>query len=229
MSFLPDDEPNPFRAPEARIGDYAVDPIDSVLGGEAESIRRRYIQHEADVRSIGGLYYLFLFFTVIFTIALITMGTGMIPMPQTNPANPSGNILRGVFLGLGIFYFLLSILLAFVAHGLRALQTWARWTAVGMTCFSFLGILVNSINAARNMSPIAGVITFVVSSLIPGLTLYILLASGNSVVFSASYKEVIRKTPYVKPGTSMVVKLILAIIVGSVLIGCIIGFINARN
>jgi hypothetical protein len=218
MSYLPGDEANPFRAPAARIGDYSTD-VNEIDRGEAESIRRVHINHEASIKTLGMLYYIGTGFGIFGAIGLLVLGSGLVPLNQGNQANQAGmspQMMQGFFLGMAVFYIALSVLQGFLGYGLRAFQVWARWTVIVLTALSLLYVLVVSLMAALTQ-PLVGLFVLVISSLIPAYILYLMASSKGSMIFSAEYKDIIRKTPHVKAKTSLLVKIVLVLLVALIL------------
>jgi len=155
MSDLPDEEINPFQAPRAKVGDYAMDLGDPDRGGQAELIRSEHINHEVSIKTLGILYYLGAVLFALFAIGMFVVGSGAIPMPNNNPdMNPQ--MMQGFVLGIGVVYLALTILFGFLGYGMRALQTWARWTVVVLIVLNLLYLLVVSLVAAL-ANPIVGV------------------------------------------------------------------------
>jgi hypothetical protein len=85
---------------------------------------------------------------------------------------------------------------AWLALSLRRLKPWSR--VVG-TVFSVIGL-----------------IGFPIGTLINGYILYLFWSEKGRMIFSEEYKEVIATTPHIKYKTSILVKLILALLVGGV-------------
>jgi len=80
-------------------------------------------------------------------------------------------------------------------------------------------------------NPIAGAITLLVGSLIPGYILYMMVSAKGSMVFSPEYKAIILKTPHVKYKTSLIVKIFLAIlllVIGLAGVGAIMSSLQPR-
>lgn len=103
------DEFNPYAAPKAEV---------ITQHTEAETIRRKHINHEASIKSVGCLYGVM---AIAMVIILITIGSSLV----------SESLWAvGLILGLGL-------LAAAVARGLRNLR---RWAAVLAAVWS--GILI---------------------------------------------------------------------------------------
>ena len=116
------EEINPYAPPEATLTE--LEPFD--LGGdlaEVEAIRRKHLNHEASVRSIGSLHY---FGAVVgFFIGFCDDRDGLVVT--------ASNRLPGECLcspRSSLFYLVLGGLQLALGIGLRRLQSWARWTDV---------------------------------------------------------------------------------------------------
>ncbi len=97
---------------------------------DVEVTRRKYLNHEASVRSIGSLYYLGSFFLVLFlAIPLMTL-------PQGNV----GSIESALFLVLIPVYLC-------TAYGLRRLKPWSK---ISCTVVCVLGLLAIPVGTVIN-------------------------------------------------------------------------------
>jgi hypothetical protein len=119
-------EHNPYQTPEANVDVVSVD-------ADAEAIRKEFINHEASVRSIGLLYYLF---TLGLGIAAVVTLFGF----QTQPFE-----MNALF--LAIFVGLLAALYYWIGSGLRALRPNVRivagvFAALGLLSFP-IGTIIN--------------------------------------------------------------------------------------
>jgi len=230
VSFAPPEDVNPFDPPRAEIGHRAFDS--GLVDNEAELIRRAHIGHEASIRSLGLLNYFGAIFGAIGTVGLLVMASGLVSLNQPNaiPNGPSPGTMRVIFLGVAVLYLALTLLNGGMGYGLRRLQPWARWTTVVFTALGLLYTLVVSVFAFL-ANPIAGAITLLVGSLIPGYILYMMVSAKGSMVFSPEYKAIILKTPHVKYKTSLIVKIFLAIlllVIGLAGVGAIMSSLQPR-
>lgn len=221
MSFLPSDSSNPFQAPKTRIGEEAT-ILDDSDRSEARRIREDHIYHESSVRSLGMLYYfaaiLFLFVTVsVFAV----VATDSIPANQKNLPNLPPEMMKSFFLGVGLFYFFMTVLSALLGFGLRRLQVWSRWTVLVLSCLASLGLVVNCLRVMIQSDMIGW---FSVGfSLIPVYVVYLMASSKAGLIFSPEYKLIILQTPDVKPRTSLVAKLALVLVVTIILLVLFLG------
>jgi hypothetical protein len=119
---------NPYAPPKARVEDVVQSTSD------AEAIRREFLKHEASVRSIGTLYYLF---GGLACIGALLLGYLYFTVRSQLPVM----VITPIYVLLGV----LSILLG---RGIKSLRPWARTTAVVLSCVGLLGVPVGTaINA----------------------------------------------------------------------------------
>ena len=117
---------NPYQAPVT-----FDDPLSTASqGGDAESIRRAHIKHEAQVKSIGSLYWI--------GAAFILIGLFFLPV---------SNMKRDDWTGLAVLAGLLVFQIV-VGAGLRRLKPWAR---VASIILSALGLLAFPIGTIINL------------------------------------------------------------------------------
>jgi hypothetical protein len=226
MSFNLPGGVNPFEAPLAGIGEEAR--YGDLADNNAELIRREHIGRETNIKSLGHLAYLGAFFGTLGTIILALLAVGVIPSngDQQNQLDPATQKL--VFGGLAVFYFAISTLYWALGYGLTHLQVWARWTLVVLISIGLVASLVQTVFLLM-VNPIVAAIALLVGGGIYGGILWLLLSSKAGVVFSREYKEVILKTPHVKPTTSLIVKILLILIL-VVVVGAVLAWIFApRN
>lgn len=196
---FPPEPVNPYAAPQAEVGGPLVELEGDLT--EAEAIRTAHLGHEASIRSIGSLHYLGAFFGVLGVFGmvgfLITARGGGIHAPET------------IIL---IVYTAMSALNIALGLGLRRLQSWARWIE---TAFVGLGLAGSAVFVVFGL--ILGVYPLIVAYglglLIQGYILYLLLSPKASVIFSPEYRAIVEKTPYLKYRTSVLAKVILALLV----------------
>lgn len=194
---------NPFEAPAATIA--GATPVD-LAGTDVELYRRRYLKHEASVRSVGTLAYLGSFLAgLVFaacSVALVAM-IASAETPHKFPVDP-----RSLFGGIVAVALIAVVLYGALGYGLRRLQPWARWTSAALAGLYLLFIMggfawvatadprLASYATGRSWLPIA----------IACMVLYLMLSAKGTVVFSADYREVVRQTPHIRSRTSLVVK-----------------------
>jgi len=211
MSEQNDPPINPYAAPESPL-DAAPVSLDANLA-EIEATRRKYLNHEASVKSVGSLHILggiFLTAMVIFRLA-DSNARGLTGIPEVIILI----LLLGVNFALGF--------------GLTKLQSWARWVDAAFFC---IGILMNiaSFSIVLFVAPgalsgpiVGNLIGTLFGFLIYGYVLYLLLSPKGAMVFSAEYKEIIKATPHIKYKTSCLLKGLLLLLL-AVFLFAILGF-----
>ena len=220
---LDDDiDSNPYAAPRANLA-----PQHGKVGDEEEEqIRRRYLSHEASVKSVGYLSALGAAFMFVVVFIAIQQAMGTMPIA----ANANGQSTpRGVFAATAVFYLGAAILNIALAYGLIKLQNWARWTMFGLMIFNVVGLIFLGIAVAATTGNAGPVMTGCVAGmLIPAYIIYLMASSKAGMVCSAEYKEIIARTPYIKYKTSIVVWIFLGLVLLLILIG-VIGVILKKQ
>ncbi len=202
-----DESINPYAAPQASLS-----PEPALLTGDvarAEAIRRRHLNHEANIKSVGQLHLL----------AAVLLGLMVFAGLST------GRTVRH----LEVVYFVVPIVVNFaLGFGLYKLQAWARWTEAAMIGVALpaltLAVMFQLATTGLDMLlPVgAGVGAF-----IPAVVLWLLVSRQGSVVFSPEYREIIRITPHVRYRTSCAAVVALVLIVSFILFS-LIGFTGRR-
>ena len=216
----PSDPINPYAAPAADLAD--LEPVGIEGLAEAESIRRKYLNHEASIRSLGTLHYLAAFFGILGAFGLF------VTLVMRNPMNRDGvPILWGAL----AFYVVLSALHLALGHGLRALKTWARWTEVVLVSislvfvmFGVIGVVVLAVTG--NPAALPGVIVYALGGLFSAYVLYLFVSAKGAMVFSPEYRAIIEKTPHVKYRTSLLVKIVLLVFVAVIALGVVAALMS---
>jgi hypothetical protein len=156
-----------------------------------EAVRKKYINHEASVKSIALLYGLGAIFTIIIGVI------GLI-MPMHNKVPLVTTILHIafciLFIGIGVTQFC-------VGCGLQKLRQWARIPT----------IILSSI----------GLLAFPLGTVINAYILYLVISEKGKVVLSNEYKAVIQATPHIRYKTSIIVWIVLGIFVTLIAIAII--------
>lgn len=156
---------SPYAPPRAAVVD-----APSNAAGQAEAIRREHIRHEIQLKSVGSLYYLggvMGVFGCLTTLAVLLM-------PTTGRAPPA----PGFFIGLMLFYVVLSVGALFLGYGFRRLKPWVRIPGGILSGIGLLGIPLGT--------------------LINGWILYLMFGKKGQVVLSPDYQNIIAATPHVK-------------------------------
>jgi hypothetical protein len=224
MSFNLPGEVNPFEAPRASIGEGPRYPGE--VRGDAESIRREYLGREANIKSIGHLYYLGTFFGVLGTIGAILMATGALPTPPNQQPGVDPAMQKAIMGAAALFYLVITGLNGAMGYGLTHFQVWARWTAVVFTVLGLLAVLLYAGIFSFMISPYLGLGVLAVGGGFNGLILWLLVSKKAGMVFSEEYKEIIRQTPHVKLKTSIIVKIFLVLILLAIVIPLLFGLIS---
>jgi hypothetical protein len=186
------DELNPYQPPKARLEETLLDLSHDL--GEAEAIRRKYLSHEASVKSIGSLHFLSVVYILVAFVA-IALSNQLF----------GGGVGSIRFLAVLVYFLGLLALNLAMGIGLRGLKPWARWTEVLLTILSICASLIFAGRpAAVRGGEAAGVIVFF--TIIPAYILYLLLSKKGAVVFSPEYREIIDRTRYIKYRSSWLLK-----------------------
>lgn len=202
---------NPYQAPQADLLDAPV-PYDELgEGNDAEVLRRRYLKHEASVKSIGLLHY---FGACIWTLAVV--GAAVLIVRATEDVE-----LRLRYVGAAALYGSLAALNFALGRGVRRLQTWARWTDVVLTAALMALVLLGTIMTAVTASPAAAAPN-VVWLLFNAYILSLLLSAKGRMVFSPEYRAAVELTPHIRYKTSPIVKIACAVLV-AVLVVALLG------
>jgi hypothetical protein len=198
---------NPFAAPGAAIGARADD---AGSDDEAESIRLAHIGHEASVRAVGLLYYLGGFFGLIVIVGLVISAV-FAPPDAFGRAGPGGVSPRVILLGVGVFYAAMTALNLALGYGLRTLKVWARWTIVVLMGLTLLYCLLVGLFLLM-VEPVTGLISLALGGGISGYIFYLMVSSKGAMVFSHRYQAIIAQTPHIRYRTSLLVKILLALV-----------------
>jgi Trk-type K+ transport system membrane component len=183
--------------PYAPTSEVAVGP--APVASDVEAYRRRYLNHEASVKSIGTLYMLGAIFMV--PIGCIVLASAVFT------ANPNADPTAAAVIGVaGCFYIGLGLLQGFVAVGLRRLQNWARIVAAVLSVIGLLG--------------------FPIGTLISAYFLYLLLSEKGRIVCSDEYKQVIAQTPHIVYKTSIIVWILLILLLALIGFGIVAVIMN---
>ena len=216
--MLDPDFANPYAAPMA---DLTAAPAHSTMDlAEAEATRRRYLYHEASVKSVSSLYYLGAVFGMLVTAGIVAFGvmaaSGMIPNAAASPP------MVMIFV-IGGFYLAITLLNFAVGRGLHRLQDWARWTVIVLSALGLLLMLfVGLVLMIRR--PVVGGLVLAIGGSIIGYILYLMASPNGAMVFSPGYKEVIALTPHVKNQTSLLVKVLLVLVVVGIIVAIVAAF-----
>ena len=203
----------------------ASDPIiDADADADAATIRRSNLRRESGIRSIGQLCYLVAAFSLLGTLEFLLFAEGVLAQPPELKAVASPEIVQFAFRLLASGLLVNTIAQLALGYGLTHLQAWARWTVVALTAISLASHSMMSLVACAAY-PIQGLLSLAIGGAVHGLILYPLVDAGSGVVFSASYKEVIRKTPGIRARMHWLLKLLIGLILAGVV--ALVAFLGA--
>ncbi len=173
---------NPYAASPSdfRVNDYS----DINSSNDVEAVRRRYLSHEASIRSVGLLYYLGAFFGMFAAVFYGLMATGAIVNPEMARQQHQGiaMVMFGVMAVLAAGF---SIFQGFVAYGLLRLLPYSR--------------IAGSIVAGF------GLLVLPIGTVISAYILYLLLSAKGEYVFSPQYRVVREQTPHIRYKVSIII------------------------
>jgi hypothetical protein len=187
---------NPYASPTTDVTLASRAPEGSTA---AERLRRKYLKHEATVRSIGTLQY---FGAGVLVFAALAIVLEEVPARQT---------LFGV--SMAVFCIAFAVGICFLARGLRRLEPWARITAIVLLALNFPAAIYS-----QHFNPVA--LGFV------AVILYWLLNEKGRMVFSAEYRQAVAATPHITYRTARWVWIALAVILGLIAIAVIVGSVR---
>jgi hypothetical protein len=198
---------NPYAAPESAAG-----PPPLILGpasADAEAIRRRYLRHEAAVKSIGSLHYLG---AGVGILVILVASALLIRTSRSDPRVSLFALLIAVYTFATAVNFILG-------RGIRSLNGWARWTDVVFLAIGSLGSLLTLVGGL--VSAYSVVVGSSIGLTIQTYMLYLLIGPRSSIIFSPDYRAIVEKTPQVTCRTSVFVK----ILAGLLLVLGVFGFL----
>jgi len=197
MSNFDLNDDNPFQAPTT----VEVAPQNEVEG-DAASIRRHHLKHEASIQGIGSLYVIGGVFSVIAGLMYVsTMAVG----PGAGIGIGGNELLISsivMLLVVGI-----GVLQLFTGLGMRKVRPWTKIPATILAVITLINI------------PIGTLLGFYI--------LYLLHSSKGQVVLANSYQDIIAATPEIKYKTSIIVKVFVVILLVVVGLGLIAALVNA--
>lgn len=159
--------------------------VDVNRSDDFAAIRQAHIKHEASIRSVGLLYYLFGAMAALGSVSMIFTFT-------TVTTNQSDGMFSFLWIIL-VIYLAIAVVLIVTARGLRKLKRWAR---IPTTILSALGL-----------------ISFPIGTLINGYILYLIWSQKGKMIFTPEYQEVVEATPEIKYRTSTLAWIILILLV----------------
>ncbi len=171
-------------------------PVSAEQGNaSAEGTRKKYLSNEANVRSVGILYYIgagtCLLQGAFYLCALLILLISKPPPPPGHHA-PSALVLL-MALPLPIFFL--------------ALGSFLVWLAIQFRCLNRNAIIPGSVVAS------IGLIAIPIGTLINGYILYLIHCEKGKIVFSERYQNVIAATPHIQCKVSIIVKIAFGLLV----------------
>jgi hypothetical protein len=185
-------EINPFRAPDSD----PADPEQVLEGSPAERIRRQFINHEADVKSIASLHLL----GVVVGLSLVAGGAAMRRFSSL-PWNIT--IDKFVLVVVGIALIAVS---GVVGVGLYSLQPWSRIPAVVVSALWLL--------------------YFPIGTIVNAYALYLLLSRKGRYVFTEEYRAIVQQTPNVRYRTSPFVAVVAILLAAAFVLATITAILG---
>ena len=192
-------------------------PSDPALDTDSASIRLANLRQESNVKSVGQLCYLVAFLSLLGTLEFFLFAKGILTLPREFKAYVRPEELLRLAFWVTTFAFLINTIGQLVlGYGLTHLQAWARWTVLALTAISLASHVGLSLVACVAY-PIPGLLSLLIGGAIHGLILYPLARPGSGTVFSASYKEVVRRTPDIKGRMHWLLKAFIGLLLSLVL------------
>lgn len=176
---------NPYAPPAESPTKRRSKHLEDATGGKHESLRRKHIRHEANIRGISTLYLLQFGILLVGGIILIVFAI-FAPSDEEN-------LSRGFAITAGVVYLILGPAGIYFAMELRRCKSWARGVAVVLSAIGLLGVPLGT--------------------LLHAYFLWLLLSEQGQIVFSDKYRRAIKATPHIKPPVSLVVKIVLGLLV----------------
>lgn len=154
---------NPYAPPQASITPQAAEAPE-----DAEAIRRQFLNHEASIRAIGGLYIFSAVLVAFATVVIVIMGFTTAETP------PEGAIM----VGLGLAYGLFGWFSFYLGRGLRRLDSKVRLGTTILTVIGLIGIPIGTI--------------------INAYILWLLHSAKGKRVMTPEYQSIVAQTPHIK-------------------------------
>lgn len=168
---------NPYAAPQDLQPSPAAPPTD------AHAIRQAHLGTEASIKSLGFLYYLGGF------LSLLGIATPVAILASSDKPLGAGDL--GAIIGQALISLFIAIPLIIVARALRRFRPWAK---IPVAILSVIGLLIS----------LANPLGLLVSAIINIYILFLVLGKKGRVVLSGSYQEIIDATPDVRHKTSWI-------------------------
>ncbi len=186
---------NPYAPPAARL-------TSSELSDEsARALRLAYLGREKAIRRVAWINLvcaiIWVFPTagsliVVLLIGLRAMNADIAPSFDLPPPAPFGGVMGLVALANVC---LLSFWIALFI-GLRSLQSWARWTMVGLDVLVLFGVCFTAYGQIIGLAKptIGDIAVMVLTGGLCGVVLTVLISPPSGKVFTKEYREAIART-----------------------------------
>jgi len=171
----------------------AVAPAASAENAEAVITRKKYLKHEAAVRSVGSLYYFCAACYALFAVALLAS-------ERANVTACAVGLSFLVPLGAAFFW---------AGRGLRQVNRKVKPLATVLAVLVLVGGCCTLI--ARSAGTSGG--GMLVAIVLYAYVLYVILSAKSKVVFSEGYKAVIEATPSIRYRTPVLVWVCVSLLV----------------
>lgn len=162
---------------------------------DAEAIRKKHLNHEASVRSIGTLYMLGAVLVVLMGAALVARG---VLLPPTNEDANVIFVFSVAYMATGAVQFVIG----------RGLRDFAKSARIG-------GILLSCI----------GLLAIPFGTLISGYFIYILAGRKGKYIFSDEYQSIRSATTQISYRTSLIAWVLAAALIFLLIYFIFFGFL----
>lgn len=184
---------NPYAPPQTPLDAKTPDT-------EEEKVRKEYLYHEASIHSIGYIYCIAGFITIIVGVCLV--------LKQFMRFDP-------YILCWGLGSIVIGNFQIFVGIGVVRLQQWSRLPAGTYgVLYLFLLLIVDP-----RLSLIAG-------GAFTAYVIAIIFGEKGQMVFSEYYQQIIRETPHIKYRTSPIAWIMLFLVIGFILFLMGVSLVN---
>lgn len=185
---------NPYEAPSADL---------SLVATRVESadvdVRQAHLKHEAQLRSVGLLYFLGAFIMLVMAVPFLFA----FPEAGSREANDLPMLLF-----FTLFPFAVAFVFCTVGYGFRALRSWVR---IPGTAFGLLGLT-----------------QFPLGTLINAYVLYLMYCPKGRTVLAPDYARVRAATPHLRHRRGLLGTLVLMILIGVITFVLVEAYYGAR-
>jgi len=185
---------NPYAAPSADLSHVAT----RVESADVE-VRQAHLKHEAQLRSVGLLYFLGAFIMLVMAVPFL------FAFPEaSSPA--ADDLTMSVFFIL--FPLVAGAVFCAVGYGFRTLRPWVR---IPGTAFGLVGLM-----------------QFPLGTLINAYVLYLMYCPKGRTVLSPNYARVRAATPHLRPRRGLLGMLIPMVLIGLITFVLLQAYFGAR-